>query len=54
MKLLKKLENEKNLQKSLNEYQKLIKLNKILEKKFQKKGKKISQNTKPENKQHSC
>ena len=35
--IIKKLENEKNLQNSLDEYQKLIKLNNILEKKFQKK-----------------
>ena len=44
--IIKKLENEKNLENSLDEYQKLIKLNNILEKKFQKKGKNISQNTK--------
>ena len=44
--IIKKLENEKNLQNSLDEYQKLIKLNNIIEKKFQKKGKNISQNTK--------
>ena len=44
--IIKKLENKKNLQNSLDEYQKLIKLNNILEKKFQKKGKNISQNTK--------
>jgi len=44
--IIKKLENEKNLQNSLDEYQKLIKLNNILEKKFQKKGKNISQSTK--------
>ena len=44
--IIKKLENEKNLQNSLDEYQKLIKLNNILEKKFQKKGKNKSQNTK--------
>ena len=43
--IIKKLENEKNLQNSLDEYQKLIKLNNILEKKFQKKGKNISENT---------
>ena len=42
--IIKKLENEKNLQNSLDEYQKLIKLNNILEKKFQKKGKNISEN----------
>ena len=44
--IIEKLESEKNLQNSLDEYQKLIKLNNILEKKFQKKGKNISQNTK--------
>ena len=44
--IIKKLENEKNLENSIDEYQKLIKLNNILEKKFQKKGKNISQNTK--------
>ena len=44
--IIKKLENEKNLENSLDEYQKLIKLNNILEKKFQKKGKNKSQNTK--------
>jgi len=44
--IIEKLENEKNLQNSLDEYQKLIKLNNIIEKKFQKKGKNISQNTK--------
>ena len=44
--IIKKLENEKNLQNSLDEYQKLIKLNNIIEKKFQKKGKNISQNVK--------
>jgi len=44
--IIEKLENEKNLQNSLEEYQKLIKLNNIIEKKFQKKSKKISQATK--------
>ena len=44
--IIKKLENEKNLQNSLEEYQKLIKLNNIIEKKFQKKSKKISRTTK--------
>ena len=44
--IVKKLENEKNLENSIDEYQKLIKLNNIIEKKFQKKGKNISQNTK--------
>jgi len=40
------LENEKNLENSINNYQKLIKLNNIIEKKFQGKSKKISQITK--------
>ena len=44
--IVEKLENEKNLQNSLEEYQKLIKLNNVIEKKFQKKSKKISQATK--------
>ena len=44
--IIKKLENEKNLENSIDEYQKLIKLNNIIEKKFQKKGKNIRQNTK--------
>ena len=44
--IIEKLENEKNLQNSLEEYQKLIKLNNIIEKKFQKKNKKITQATK--------
>ena len=41
-----KLENEKDLQNSLESYQKLIRLNNIIEKKFQKKSKKISEETK--------
>ncbi len=40
-----RLENEKNLESSINEYQKLIKLNNLIEKKFIKNSKKISQNT---------
>ena len=40
------LEKEKNLQDSLDNYQKLIKLNNIIEKRFQNKSKKISQLTK--------
>ena len=39
------LENEKNLENSLENYQKLIKLNNIIEKKFQKNSKKISEKT---------
>ena len=40
------LENEKNLENSINDYQKLIKLNLLIEKKFQKSSKNISENTK--------
>ena len=38
--LLNHLEKEKDLQNSIDNYQKLIKLNNIIEKKFQKKSKK--------------
>ena len=41
-----KLEQEKDLEKSINEYQKLIKLNNLIEKKFQSTSKQISTNTK--------
>ena len=40
------LEKEKNLENSLNDYQKLIKLNNIIEKKFRKKSKHINEATK--------
>ena len=40
------LEKEKDLQNSLENYQKLIKLNNIIEKKFQKKSKQINEITK--------
>ena len=40
------LENEKNLKNSINDYQKLIKLNLLIEKKFQRSSKNISENTK--------
>ena len=45
-KIIASLENEKNLEDSINEYQKLLKLNMLIEKKFQKNSKKISENTK--------
>ena len=45
-KIIRQLENEKNLENSLEDYQRLIKLNNIIEKKFQKSSKKISQETK--------
>tara|TARA_Y100000590_G_scaffold111202_1_gene126788 strand:+ start:479 stop:733 length:255 start_codon:yes stop_codon:yes gene_type:complete len=44
--IIEKLEQEKDLEKSINEYQKLIKLNNFIEKKFQSTSKKISINTK--------
>ena len=40
-----KLEKEKDLQNSIDNYQKLIRLNNIIEKKFQKKSKYINQST---------
>jgi hypothetical protein len=40
------LENEKDLQNSIENYQKLIKLNNIIEKKFQKNSKEINEKTK--------
>ena len=43
--IIKKLENEKDLEKSINDYQKLIKLNNLIEKKFQNTSKEISQET---------
>ncbi len=44
--IIENLEKEKNLENSLNDYQKLIKLNNIIEKKFQKKSKHINETTK--------
>jgi hypothetical protein len=40
------LENEKDLQNSIENYQKLIRLNNIIEKKFQKSSKEIHEKTK--------
>ena len=45
-KIIEQLEKEENLNNSLNDYQKLIKLNNIIEKKFQKKSKYINETTK--------
>tara|TARA_B000000460_G_C21263624_1_gene284415 strand:- start:272 stop:526 length:255 start_codon:yes stop_codon:yes gene_type:complete len=45
-KIIEQLEKEKNLENSLEEYQKLIRLNNIIEKKFQSSSKKISLKTK--------
>ena len=44
--IIEKLENEKDLENSVNEYQKLLKLNNLIEKKFQKTNKEISEDTK--------
>ena len=44
--IIESLEKEKNLEDSLEDYQKLIKLNKIIEKKFQANSKNISSETK--------
>ena len=44
--IIEQLEKEKNLENSLNNYQKLIKLNNIIVKKFQKKSKRIHEITK--------
>ena len=44
--IIKSLENEKDLENSMDNYQKLIKLNNIIGKKFQKKTKEISEITK--------
>ena len=45
-KIIEKLENEKDLENSINEYQKLLKLNKLIEQKFHKTNKEISEVTK--------
>ena len=44
--IIEQLEKEKDLQNSLDNYQKLIKLNNVIEKRFQKKSKNINQLTK--------
>ncbi len=44
--LIQKLENKKNLEESIEDYQYLIKLNNMIEKKFQKDSKNISESTK--------
>ena len=43
--LIQKLENKKNLEDSIDDYQYLIKLNNLIEKKFQKDSKNIIENT---------
>jgi len=44
--IIEKLEKQEDLKNSLNDYQELIKLNNIIEKKFQKKSKNIKQDMK--------
>ena len=44
--IIEELEKQKDIKNSLDDYQKLIKLNNIIEKKFQKKSKSITQNMK--------
>ena len=44
--IIQKLENEKDLENSVNEYQKLLKLNNLIEKKFHLTNKEISEDTK--------
>ena len=44
--MLQSLEKEKDLQNSIDKYQELLKLNNIIEKKFQKNSKKINEITK--------
>ena len=44
--IIESLEKEKNLENSIEDYQKLIKLNKIIEKRFQMNSKNISSETK--------
>ena len=45
-KMIEDLENQKNLENSIEKYQDLLKLNNIIEKKFQKDVKNISEKTK--------
>ena len=44
--LIQELEGKKNLEESIDDYQYLIKLNNLIEKKFQKDSKNISESTK--------
>ena len=44
--IIEKLENEKDLENSVNEYQKLLKINNLIEKKFHTTNKEISEDTK--------
>ena len=47
--IIEKLENEKDLEASINDYQELIKLNNLIEKKFQHTSKEISEETRSKN-----
>ena len=47
--IIESLEGEKNLQNSIETYQELLKLNNIIEKKFQKNVKEIKEETKKKN-----
>ena len=49
-KMIEDLENQKNLENSIENYQSLIKLNNIIEKKFQKDVKNINEKTKEKKK----
>ena len=44
--IIQEIENQGDLKKSIEDYQKLIKLNNIIEKKFQKESKNITENIK--------
>ena len=44
--LIQELENKKNLEESIDDYQYLIKLNNLIEKEFQKNSKNITESTK--------
>ena len=44
--IIEKLENEKDLENSVNEYQNLLKLNNLIQKKFHTTNKEISEHTK--------
>jgi len=48
--IIESLESEKDLQNSIDKYQKLIKLNNIIEKKFQKNSREINDKTKKKKK----
>ena len=43
--IIEKLENEKDLEASINDYQELVRLNNLIEKKFQNTSREISQET---------